>query len=380
MPHSPSLRLGIEEEYQIIDPESRNLRYIVTRTARNEQPVLRGYDGDTALSDTVTRAMMELAKPTIGSVAELKEALIEQRRAVCALAEERGMLMAAAGTHPFASWKEPDMPLHGRYEGVMEEMRVVAKRLLIFGAHIHVAIEDPAAAIDVMNVVRYMLPHVLTLTTSSPFWSGRDTGLKSYRAILHENLPRSGIPEYFASPNEYHDYVDLLINTHCIRGENDIWWDVRPHHEYPSLEFRLFDMMPVVEDVVGVAAVMQALVAWLIDLRAHNISFRLYPRGLIEENKWRAERYGLDGMLIDFGKERQLPARTLVRELLRLIAPYVDRLGTQREVDHLYKVIERGTSADRQRRVFHQYGGNANREAALRSVVDSVVAETMICR
>lgn len=380
MPQAPSLRLGIEEEYQIIDPDSRNLRYIITRTAKAEQPVLRGFDGDTPLGAAVTRAMMDLAKPTIGSVAELKEALSEQRRAVCTLAEERGLLLAAAGTHPFASWKEPDMPLHGRYEGVMDEMRVVTRRLLIFGTHIHVAIEDPAAAIDVMNVVRYMLPHLLTLTTSSPFWSGRDTGLKSYRAILHENLPRSGIPEYFASASEYHEYIDLLLQTNCIRGVNDIWWDVRPHQEYPSLEFRLFDMMPVVEDVVGVVAVVQALVAWLVDLRAHNISFRLYPRGLIEENKWRAERYGLDGMLIDFGKEQQLPARNLVRELLRLVAPHVDRLGTRREVDHLYTIIERGTSADRQRRVYLQHGGRANNEAALRAVVDSVVAETMICR
>ncbi len=380
MPQSPSLRLGIEEEYQIIDPETRNLRYIITRTAKNEQPVLRGHDGDTALSAHLTRLMTDLASPTAGSLAELKEALLEQRQAVCALAEERGLLLAAAGAHPFASWSQPNMPLHGRYEGVVEQMRVVAKRLLIFGAHIHVAVEEPTVAIDVMNVVRYMLPHLLTLSTSSPFWAGRDTGLKSYRAILHENLPRSGIPEYFASPSEYHHYVDLLIRTRCISGENDIWWDVRPHHQYPSLEFRLFDMMPVVEDVIGVVAAVQAVVAWLVDLRARNISFRLYPRSLIEENKWRAERYGLDGMMIDFGKERQLPARTLVRELLRVIAPYLDRLGSRREVDHLYTVIERGTSADRQRRVFLQHGGKANSEAALRAVVDSVVAETMICR
>lgn len=380
MTPAPSLRLGIEEEYQIIDPQTRNLRYIVTRTARDEQPVLRGHDGDTPLNAELTNSMCELAKPHISHVRELKAALIEQRQAVCALAEERGLLMAAAGTHPFASWKQPDMPLHGRYEGVMAEMRVVAKRLLIFGMHVHVAIEDPAVAIDVMNVARYMLPHLLTLTTSSPFWAGRDTGLKSYRAILHENLPRSGVPHFFASPTEYRHYVDLLLKTHCIRSENDIWWDVRPHHEYSSLEFRVFDMMPTVDDAVGVAAVVQALVAWLVDLRSHNISFRTYPRSLIEENKWRAERYGLDGKLIDFGKEQQLSARTLMRELLRLVDPYVNKLGAHREVDHLYTVIEQGTSADRQRRVYQQHGGNANREEALRAVVDSLVAETMICR
>ena len=380
MPNFPSLRLGIEEEYQIIDPETRNLRYIITRTAKDERPVLRGADGDAPLSPALTSKMMALAQPHCHTVADLRAALFDQRRAVCQLADEMGLLLAAAGTHPFASWSQPTTPLHGRYEGVTEEMRAVAKRLLIFGAHIHVAIEDPAVAIDCMNVVRYMLPHLLCLSTSSPFFAGHDTGLKSYRAILHENLPRSGIPNHFASPDEYHHYVDLLVKTHCIRGENDIWWDVRPHHEYASLEFRVFDMMPQVEDVVGVVAAVQAVVGWLTELRSHNISFRLYPRSLIEENKWRAERYGLDGKLIDFGKEQQLPARTLVRELLRLADPYVERLGSRSEVDHLYQVIERGTSADRQRRVYQQNGGKKNHEAALRAVVDSVVAETMICR
>ena len=377
MSKPPSLRLGIEEEYQIVDPETRNLRYIITRTAKNEQPVLRGHDGDSPLPDDLATLMSDLSRPALANISELSDALVEQRRAVCALARSRGLLVAAAGTHPFAAWSEVGMPQHGRYEGVMEEMRVVAKRLLIFGAHVHIGIEDPELAIDCMNVVRYMLPHLLTLSTSSPFWAGRDTGLKSYRAIVHENLPRSGIPHDFSSYLEYRNYIDLLLKTRCIRGENDIWWDVRPHHSYPSLEFRVFDMMPVVEDAVGVVAAVQAVVAWLVDLRVRNIIFRQYPRSLIEENKWRAERYGLDGKLIDFGKEQQFPARGLVRELLRLADPYVNHLGSRAAVDHLYTVIERGVSSDRQRKVYQQNGGNANREAALRAVVDSVVAETM---
>ncbi|MER2599176.1 MAG: carboxylate-amine ligase [Caldilineales bacterium] len=376
----PSLRLGIEEEYQIVDPETRTLRYIITRTPRDERPVLRGTEGDTPLEPPLAKLMADLAKPVFNSAAELGEALIEQRRAVCQMASDRGLWVAAAGTHPFAAWSQTSTPLHGRYEGLTEEMRAVAKRLLIFGAHIHVAIEDPGMAIDCMNTVRYMLPHLLCLSTSSPFFAGHDTGLKSYRAILHENLPRSGVPHEFASPDEYKHYVELLIKTHCIRGENDIWWDVRPHRQPSSLEFRLFDMMPAVEDTIGLVAAVQAVVAWLTDLRGHNISFRLYPRSLIEENKWRAERYGLDGKLIDFGKEQQLPARTLVRELLRLADPYVERLGSRRQIDHLYQVIERGTSADRQRRVYQQNGGKKNHNAALIAVVDALVAETMICR
>lgn len=379
MAQPPSLYVGIEEEYQIIDPETRNLRYIITRTAKGEQPVLRGHDSDEPLGEKLADVMVNLARPACTNIAEARTALLHQRQMVCEMARSMGLAVAAAGTHPFASWQQAGVPLHGRYEGLLEDLPAVARRLLIFGMHLHIGIEDQSLAIDVMNVVRYMLPHLLTLSTSSPFWVSRDTGLKSYRSILHDNLPRSGIPHYFASYAEYRYYVDLLLKTRCIRSENDIWWDVRPHQTYPSLEFRVFDMMPSAEDTLGVVAAVQATVAWLYDLRTRNISFRLYPRSLIDENKWRAERYGLDGKLIDFGKEQQLPARNLVRELLRLLDPYAERLGSRREIDYLYTVVEAGTSADRQRAVYRDHGGDANREAALCAVVDSVVAETMTC-
>lgn len=379
MIQTPSLRIGIEEEYQIIDPETRNLRYILTRTAVAERPVLRGRETEAALSDELTATMIELAEPSCRTVGEARVALAHQRREVCALARGMGMLAAAAGTHPFASWQQAGVPPHGRYEGLVDDLREVAQRMLIFGMHVHIGVEDPAFAVDCVNVVRYMLPHLLTLSTSSPFWIGRDTGLMSYRSILHDNLPRSGIPHSFTSHLEYRNYIDLLLKTHCIRAENDIWWDVRPHPIYPSVEFRIFDMMPKLDDAVGIVAMVQAMVAWLFDLRSKNLSFRQYQRSLIDENKWRAERYGLNGKLIDFGKERQLPARAMLRELLRLIDPYVERLGTRKEIDHLYTIIERGTSADRQRRVYREHGGDANNETALRAVVDSVAAETMIC-
>jgi carboxylate-amine ligase len=379
MPQTPSLRIGIEEEYQFVDPETRNLRFILTRTAKAERPVLRGRDTEAALSDALTATMMELAEPSCRDVAEARAALTHQRQEVCALARSMGLLAAASGTHPFASWQQAGVPLHSRYEGLVDDLREVAQRLLIFGMHVHIGVEDPAFAVDCMNVVRYMLPHLLTLSTSSPFWIGRDTGLKSYRSILHDNLPRSGIPHAFVSHLEYRNYVDLLLKTHCIRAENDIWWDVRPHHIYPSLEFRIFDMVPALDDAVGIVAAVQAIVAWMFDMRSKNLSFRQYQRSLVDENKWRAERYGLDGKLIDFGKEQQLSARILVRELLRLIDPFVERLGTRKEIDHLYTVVERGTSADRQRRVYREHGGDANNEAALRAVVDLVASETMIC-
>lgn len=379
MSQPPSFHIGIEEEYQIIDPQTRNLRFIVTRAGRDEQPVLRGRSEDSALSPELTSMIQSLSKPACRTISEARVGLRAQREAICRLAQERNLLVAASGTHPFASWKQADVPTHGRYEALVADLQVVAQRLLIFGMHVHIGVEDRNFAIDCMNTVRYMLPHMFTLSTSSPFWAGRDTGLKSYRSILGDNLPRSGIPHFFSSYAEYRQYVDLLLKTNCIRNEGEIWWNVRPHPVYPSLEFRIFDMCPSLDDALGIAALVQAVVAWLYDLRQRNISFRLYPRSLIDENKWRAERYGLDGKLIDFGKEQQLPARTLLRELLRLVDPFVEELGSRQEINHLYTLIERGTSADRQRRVFRDNGGESNREAALRAVVDSVVRETMIC-
>jgi carboxylate-amine ligase len=323
--------------------------------------------------------MIDMATPVCENVTEAREALTAQRRMVNEAARERGLLIAATGTHPFASWKEPEGALHGRFRGLTDDLQVVAQRMLIFGMHVHIGVEDRDLVIDCLNVVRYMLPHLLTLSTSSPFWHGRNTGLKSYRSILHENLPRSGIPHAFNSFDEYRHYVDVLLKTNCIAGEHQIWWDVRPHYKYPTLEFRLFDMCPLLDDVLGIVALVQAIVAWLSDLRRRNISFRLYPRSLIDENKWRAERYGLSGMLIDFGKEEQLPARTLLRELLRLVDPYVDELDSRDELNHVYAMIEHGSSADRQLAVFEEHGGDANAEVALRAVVDSVVDETMRC-
>lgn len=379
MSTAPSLNIGIEEEYQVIDPETRNLRFFITREIHSAQPVMQDHDQQARLGPELSAIMIDMATPVCTNIVEAREALTRQRQMVCEAARERGLLIAASGTHPFASWREPDTPLHGRYRGSVEDLQLVAQRMLTFGMHVHIGVEDRDFAIDGMNVVRYMLPHLLILASSSPFWMGRNTGLKSYRSILQDNLPRSGIPQDFGSYDEYRRYVDVLLRTKCIAGEHQIWWDVRPHYRYPTLEFRLFDMCPRLDDALGVVALVQAVVAWLHDLRRKNVSFRLYQRSLIDENKWRAERYGLDGMLIDFGKERQLPARRLLRELLRLVDPYLERLGSRREANHLYDMIENGTSSDRQIRVYQEHGGDGNVEEALRAVVDSVIQETMIC-
>ncbi|MCB0229257.1 MAG: carboxylate-amine ligase, partial [Anaerolineae bacterium] len=237
-------------------------------------------------------------------------------------------------------------------------------------------IEDRDMAIDCMNVVRYMLPHLLALTTSSPFWSGRITGLKSYRSILFEELPRTGLPEEFSSWAAFDRFVQRLINTGCIADGSKIWWDVRPHYAFPTLEFRVPDICTRAEEAVAVASLIQAVVAWLCDLRKRNLTFRTYRPDMIYENKWRALRHGLDGRMIDFGKEEEASTKSLVRELLLLVDEQIDELGSREEIEVIYSILEHGTSADRQLRVFHENGGEANKEQALCAVVDHLVRET----
>jgi carboxylate-amine ligase len=236
--------------------------------------------------------------------------------------------------------------------------------------HVHIGIEDRNFAIDCMNVTRYLVPHILALTTSSPFWNGRNTGLKSYRSVLFSDLPRTGLPDYFRDWSAFESFVNSLANTRCIPDGSKIWWDVRPHFIYPTLEFRMSDAVTTIDEALAIAALLQAIIAWLWDLRQHNMTFRLYRRDLIEENRWRAIRYGIDGDMIDWGKGEALPTRWLIRELLRLVDPYVDQLGSRKYIEHIYTILEHGTSADRQLRVYQESGGD------LKAVVDHLIEET----
>lgn len=369
MSRKPVLSIGISEEYQIIDPETRELVSIISRVMDLDRLVLREQDamGEIQLE---MPASWDLGVPISQDIKEARQSLIQQRLAIIELARERGYVVAAAGTHPITSWRRSQIPRPGHLEGLVTGRDMLAQRLLIFGTHVHIGIDDPELLIDVMNIVRYMIPHILTLSTSSPFWAGRKTGLKSYRNVLLENLPRSGIPHAYASWSEYRQYMDMLLATHCIGHEREIYWDVRPHWRLPTLQFRAFDACTTLDETLAVAALVQATVAWLIELRRHNLQFRPYPRSLIAENKWRAVRYGLEGKLVDFGKQQQMPARTLVRELLRLVDPMVDTLNSREEIDHCYEIIEHGTSADRQLAVYERNNGS------LQAVVDHLVAET----
>jgi glutamate---cysteine ligase / carboxylate-amine ligase len=362
--NAPSLTLGIEEEYQIIDPATRELKSYITEILSGDHMILD------EVKPELHQSMVEIGSKVCRTPSDLRNELVRLRGLVMDLAGKSGLVIAAAGTHPFSSWMTQEITPLERYTGVKEDLQDLAQQLLIFGTHIHVGIEDPEVLIDTMNVARYLLPHVLCLSTSSPFWQGRRTGLKSYRSIVFRNFPRTGVPPIMRSAGEYKELLSALVATKCVPDGSKIWWDVRPHHAYPTLEFRVCDVCTRVEEAVCIAAILQAIVAKIWRLRHDNLTFRVYPTAMIEENKWRAVRFGLDGKLIDFGKRQELPARELIAEMLQwFVEDVVDELGSRHEVEYAFEIMRGGTSADRQLRVFDETGD-------LTKVVDRVIAET----
>jgi carboxylate-amine ligase len=360
----PSLTIGIEEEYQIIDPETRELRSYITEILLEDDLVLR------EVKPELHQSIVEVGTTVCQTPGQARAELLRLRGLVRRLAQKKDLAIAAAGTHPFSSWVDQEITPLERYIGVKQDMQDLAQQLLIFGTHVHIGIEDREFLIDAMNVSRYFLPHLLCLTSSSPFWVGRNTGLKSYRSVIFRNFPRTGVPRVMQSYGDYAYLIERLVQTRCIPDASKIYWDVRPHHSYPTLEFRFADVCTRIEEAVCLAALLQAIVAKLWKLRRDNTTFRVYPSDLIEENKWRAVRYGLDGRLIDFGKERECPARELIIELVDwFIADVIDELGSRAEVEYAYTILERGSSADRQLAVYRETGD-------LKAVVDSLVRET----
>ena len=361
---APSLTIGIEEEYQIIDPSSRELRSYITEILAEGDVILR------EVKPELHQSIVEIGTTVCQTPAEAGAELIRLRRLVMGLAAKKGLVIAAAGTHPFSSWVDQEITPLERYMGVKQDMQDLAQQLLIFGTHVHIGIEDNEFRIDAMNVVRYFLPHLLCLFNSSPFWMGRSTGLKSYRSVVFRNFPRTGIPRPMRSWAEFDELQTTLVQTRCIPDGSKIYWDVRPHHLYPTLEFRFADVCTRVREAVALAAILQAIILKLYLLRRDNLTFRVYPTELIDENKWRAVRYGLDGNLIDFGRETELPARELIRELLEwFIGDVIDQLGSRAEVEYAYKVLEEGSSADRQLATFRETGD-------VKGVVDRLIEET----
>ena len=357
--------LGIEEEFQIIDPVTRELRSHITEMIDEGRMIL----GE-QVKPEMHQSMIEVGTGICNNIQEARADLVRLRRTISTLAESKGLRIAAASTHPFSNWKDQKITPDQHYEALINEMQFLAHSLLIFGMHVHVGIEDRESQIHLMNAARYFLPHLLAISTSSPFWIGMKTGLKSYRSEIFKKFPRTDIPDYFSSWSEYENYVNLLLKTGCIDKPKKIWWDIRPHPTFPTLEFRICDIPSRVDEVIALAALIQAIVKKLHKLYRMNMGFRLYRRALIQENKWRAVRWGLDGKLIDFGKQKEVPVRDLIYELLDFVDDVVDELGSRKELEYIHTILEHGTSADRQLKTFEERGD-------LNMVVDQLIAETM---
>lgn len=363
----PSLTIGIEEEYQTIDPVSRDLRShihseIIAKGKRRMEERVKA---------EMHQSVVEVGTGVCKNIKDAKKEVAELRREMIALAQENGLLLAAGATHPFADWRAQEIYPDERYRRVVEDMQLVARANLIFGLHVHIGMEDRETAIHLMNSMRYFLPHLLALSANSPFWLGMNTGLKSYRCKVFDKFPRTNIPDTFSSWAEFENLVNLLIRTNCIDNAKKIWWDIRPHPFFNTLEIRICDIPMRLDESIALAALIQATVAKLYKLHSQNQSFRQYGRSLIMENKWRAARYGVEGKLIDFGKETEVPFSILAEEYLAFVDDVLDELDSREEVAYIRTILKEGTGADRQLRVFNQTDD-------LKSVVDYMVSETQV--
>jgi glutamate---cysteine ligase / carboxylate-amine ligase len=357
--------LGIEEEFQIVDPQTRELRSHVTEFL-DEGKMLLGEQ----IKPEMIQSMIEVGTGICNNIQEARADISRLRGVISALARQKGLEIVAASTHPISRWQDQQIFDDTHYNVLVEELQMVARSLLIFGLHVHVGVPDRERQIHIMNAARYFMPHVLALSTSSPFWMGINTGLKSYRSEVFKKFPRTDIPDHFDSYQSFQRYVNLLLETKCIQNPKKIWWDIRPHPYFPTLEFRICDIPTRVDDTIAIAALFQAIVAKLTQLINKNLGFRLYRRMLIQENKWRAVRYGLEGKLIDFGKQKEVPVRDLILELLEFVDDVLDDLGSRKEVEHIHTILERGTSADEQLQVYRETND-------LKSVVDVLITRTM---
>jgi carboxylate-amine ligase len=362
---TPSLTIGIEEEYQTIDPVTRDLRsHIDSEIIAKGKMLLKE-----AVKAEMHQSVVEVGTGVCRDIKSASRELKALRLQIVNLAKQNGLRLAASGTHPFADWRKQDIYPDERYHTIVQDLKMVARANLIFGLHVHIGVEDRETQIHLMNASRYFLPHILALSTNSPFWLGMDTGLKSYRGKVFDKFPRTNIPDYFPSWGEYETFVNLLVKTNCIDNAKKIWWDIRPHPNFPTLEFRICDVPMRADETIAIAALIQATIAKLCKLLAANQGFRLYRRALIMENKWRASRYGIEGKIIDFGKQKEVPVRDLIYEYLQFVDDVVDELDSRQEINYIHRILEHGTGADRQLRIYQETGD-------LTKVVDYIIYET----
>lgn len=370
----PEFTVGIEEEYLLVDRESRNLvSDPPPRLMEELEEILGGQ-----VAPEFLRSQIEIGTKVCGSIAEARDELIRLRHAVGDAAAEYGGAIISASTHPFAQWQEQKTTDKERYNVLAADMQAVLRRLMICGMHVHVGVSDPDLRIDLMNQVTYFLPHLYALTTSSPFWGGDVTGLKSYRKSVFKAMPRTGLPPEFTSWAEFERHVKALTGPGVIEDATKVWWDIRPSARYPTLELRVCDVCTRVDDAVSVAALFMTLLSMLYRRRVNNQRWRHYAAMLIEENLWRAQRYGIEGELIDFGKGELVPYAYLLEEIIELVADDAEVLGCVPEVTHARRIIERGTSADIQLATYHDaIAQGAEPHEGLVAVVDWLIQETI---
>lgn len=369
----PSFSLGIEEEYLLVDKETRDLA--------TDPPQELLAECEKILAHQVTaeffRSQIEVGTRVCRTVGEARDDLAHLRATVVEEAAKYGLAPIAASTHPFASWVQQVHTPKVRYETILRDMAGAARRLLIGGMHVHVGIDDDELRIDLMNQVVYFLPHLLALSTSSPFWHGEDMGMMSYRLLVFDSLPRTGLPDRIASYTEYRRLVSQLIRAGLIEDATKIWWDIRPSDRFPTLEMRATDVCTRLEDCIAIAALYQCLLSMLYRLRKSNQRWRIYPRSLIQENRWLAQRYGTDGELVDFGKGERVPFATLIEEILEMVREDAERFDCVSEIEHIREIVRRGTSAHRQLHVFSAARtAGADSQEALEAVVDMLITET----
>lgn len=341
--------LGVEEEYMVLDPRTFGLK-------SHEQKIVQ--EGQKTIKDKVKaemhQAVVEVGTDICQDIDEAYNDVSVLRKTISDIAGSLGLALGASGTHPFSHWQEQLITDHQRYNEIIAELQDAARSNLIFGLHVHVGMESRELANHIANSTRYFLPHIFALSTNSPFWEGRITGYKSFRTKVFDKFPRTGIPDAFESIEAYDNYVKMLIKTNCIDNAKKIWWDLRVHPFYNTVEFRICDIPMTVDETIAVAALFQAICARIYMLRNKNLNFIQYSRALLNENKWRASRYGLDGYLIDFGKEEEVNTRALIYELLDFLDPVIDHLGSRHRIDHVHKILENGTGADRQLAIYEQ--------------------------
>ena len=341
--------LGVEEEYMVLDPITKELK-------SHDQKIVN--EAFKVIADKV-KAEMHQAVVEVGTdiCKDADEAFMDVgtlRKTISSIANDLGLWVGASGTHPFSHWERQLITEHARYNDIVNELQEAARSNLVFGLHVHVGMETREMAIHIANSARYFLPHIFALSTNSPFWEGRKTGYKSFRTKVFERFPRTGIPDYFESIEAYDNYIKLLVKTNCIDNAKKIWWDLRVHPFFNTVEFRICDIPLTARETIAIAALFQGVCAKLYKLRMKNMNYMIYSRALMNENKWRASRYGIDGNMIDFGRETEVNTRVLIYELLEFIDDVVPHLGSKNAISHVHEMLEKGTGADRQLRVFEE--------------------------